>query len=121
MRFEVLDADGLDAALRAERRPFVLDVRPPAEFEAGHVPGAHNVPVHDLGRRQSELPSSKVTRVLVIGEPGRRSQAAATWLVLMGYGDVALVGDGMAAWRGAIETGPPKPPDRWRPELRVLP
>ncbi|HTT10750.1 MAG TPA: metalloregulator ArsR/SmtB family transcription factor [Burkholderiaceae bacterium] len=37
----------------------VLDVRPPEEFAAGHVPGAVNIPVHELERRLGELPKRK--------------------------------------------------------------
>jgi rhodanese-related sulfurtransferase len=122
MRAPTLSADAFAAELVAERRPFVLDTRSREEFEAGHVPGSRNVPVHELGRRQDELPSSKVARILVIGEPGRRSEAAAAWLVLMGYADVALVEGGIAAHRGELEKGPAGPlPPRWQPELRVLP
>ena len=34
----------------------VLDVRPPEEFAAGHVPGAINIPSHELEKRFKELP-----------------------------------------------------------------
>ncbi|MHB9025403.1 MAG: ArsR/SmtB family transcription factor [Armatimonadota bacterium] len=34
----------------------VLDVRPPEEFQAGHVPGALSVPLRELERRLAELP-----------------------------------------------------------------
>lgn len=34
----------------------VLDVRPPAEFALGHVPGAINIPAGELKRRLAELP-----------------------------------------------------------------
>lgn len=34
----------------------VLDVRPPEEYAAGHVPGAVNVPLKDLAKRLKELP-----------------------------------------------------------------
>jgi rhodanese-related sulfurtransferase/DNA-binding transcriptional ArsR family regulator len=34
----------------------VLDVRPPEEFAAGHVPGAVNIPIHELEKRIKELP-----------------------------------------------------------------
>lgn len=34
----------------------VLDVRPPEEFAAGHLPGAVNIPVHELEKRLKELP-----------------------------------------------------------------
>jgi rhodanese-related sulfurtransferase/DNA-binding transcriptional ArsR family regulator len=37
----------------------VLDVRPPEEFAAGHVPGAINIPIHELEKRLSELPKRK--------------------------------------------------------------
>jgi rhodanese-related sulfurtransferase len=34
----------------------VLDVRPPDEYKAGHIPGALSVPVEQLGDRLAELP-----------------------------------------------------------------
>jgi rhodanese-related sulfurtransferase len=37
----------------------VLDVRPPEEFAAGHVPGAINIPIHQLEKRLSELPKRR--------------------------------------------------------------
>jgi rhodanese-related sulfurtransferase/biotin operon repressor len=37
----------------------VLDVRPPEEFAAGHVPGAVNIPVRELAKRLKELPKDK--------------------------------------------------------------
>lgn len=37
----------------------VLDVRPPEEFAAGHVPGAVNISVHELEKRFRELPKRK--------------------------------------------------------------
>jgi len=33
----------------------VLDVRPPEEYAAGHVPGAVNIPLHELEQRLEEL------------------------------------------------------------------
>jgi rhodanese-related sulfurtransferase len=37
----------------------VLDVRPPEEFAAGHVPGAVNISVRELKKRLKELPRNK--------------------------------------------------------------
>ncbi len=37
----------------------VLDVRPPEEYAAGHLPGAINIPLADLPRRSGELPSGQ--------------------------------------------------------------
>jgi rhodanese-related sulfurtransferase len=35
----------------------VLDVRPAAEFAAGHIPGAVSIPISQLGQRLAELPA----------------------------------------------------------------
>ena len=37
----------------------VLDVRPAEEFAAGHLPGAVNIPIHELQKRLKELPKGK--------------------------------------------------------------
>ena len=37
----------------------VLDVRPPEEFAAGHIPGAVNIPVQELEKRIRELPRQR--------------------------------------------------------------
>ena len=37
----------------------VLDVRPPEEFAVGHLPGAVNIPIHELEKRLGELPKRK--------------------------------------------------------------
>jgi rhodanese-related sulfurtransferase/DNA-binding transcriptional ArsR family regulator len=57
------DREGLEAITRAElaRRlaaedaPVVLDVRPPEEFTAGHIPGAVSVPPDELSARLQGL------------------------------------------------------------------
>ena len=46
-------------AAREARPVTVLDVRPPEEFAAGHVPGAVNIPIHELEKRLAELPRRK--------------------------------------------------------------
>lgn len=37
----------------------VLDVRPVEEYRAGHLPGAINIPIEQLGKRLGELPKRK--------------------------------------------------------------
>ena len=121
MRYQTIDSGAFAAEMAGVKRPCVLDARSRADFEAGHVPGARNVPVHDMGRRMKDLPAVKVARILVIADPGRRGEAACNFLALMGYADVALVGDGIAAWTGDVETGPEAPRVEPGPELRVIP
>ena len=53
----------------------VVDVRTPAEFTAGHVPGAVNIPYDEMERRHAELgPAS--TPLLVYCRTGHRSGIA---------------------------------------------
>ena len=37
----------------------VVDVRPPEEYEAGHIPGALSIPVPELKRRMREIPKGR--------------------------------------------------------------
>jgi rhodanese-related sulfurtransferase len=55
---EPVDREQLLAKVR-DRAVTVLDVRPPEEYRAGHLPGALSVPLKDLERRLSELPSDR--------------------------------------------------------------
>jgi len=62
----------------------VVDVRTPAEFAAGHVPGAVNIPHEEMERRHAELgPPS--TPVLLYCRSGRRSGIAAQVLRSRGF------------------------------------
>jgi rhodanese-related sulfurtransferase len=73
----------------------LLDVRTPAEFASGHVDGALNIPVQELGARVSEV-GPKDRAVVVYCRSGGRSCAAAGLLKNAGY-DVLDVG-GMASY-----------------------
>lgn len=119
-RHQELSAEEFAAATTAAPLPFVLDVRDAAEFQAGHVPGSRWIHVHEIAQRRSELPTNKIARILVVGDGGKRTQAAAAWLVLMGHADVGVLSGGFAAWTGPVEKGPPAPPKPRGPELRVL-
>jgi rhodanese-related sulfurtransferase/DNA-binding CsgD family transcriptional regulator len=37
----------------------LVDVRPPEEYRAGHIPGARSIPVEELEQRLSELPRNR--------------------------------------------------------------
>ncbi len=43
----------------AEGSAVVLDVRPRAEYDGGHLPGAVNIPLEDLPGRMDELPTDR--------------------------------------------------------------
>ena len=75
---------------------FVLDVRSPQEYAAGHVPGAVNVPHDELASRLREVPRDK--DVVVYCRTGRRSALAADVLAANGYRRVSLLEGDMQAW-----------------------
>lgn len=81
---------------------FVIDVREPAEYEAGHVRGALHLPQADLALRLSELPRDQP--IVCICQAGRRSLRAAQFLVQAGFPEVANVAGGTSAW---VESGRP--------------
>jgi rhodanese-related sulfurtransferase len=81
---------------------FVLDVRTPQEFAAGHVPGAVNVPHDQLASRLAEVPRDK--DVVLYCRSGRRSALAADVLAANGYSRVSHLEGDMNAW---VERGRP--------------
>jgi rhodanese-related sulfurtransferase/DNA-binding transcriptional ArsR family regulator len=57
-QLEPLDEDALRHRVR-KGEVTVLDVRPPEEYAAGHIPGALSVPLPELAKRLSELPKRR--------------------------------------------------------------
>src|SRR5213595_1160104 len=77
---------------------YLLDVREPDEWEAGHVPGALHIPLGELSARYLEIDCG--SEVYVICRSGRRSDHAAR--ARAGAGWRALnVSDGMIGWQAA--------------------
>jgi hydroxyacylglutathione hydrolase len=77
----------------------VIDVRREAEYAAGHVPGAWNVPLAELPHRLGDVPRDGKVAVICAG--GYRSIAAASFLAHEGFGNVVNVAGGTQAWVGA--------------------
>ena len=97
-----IDVNQLRQGLTAQPAPFLLDVREPWEYEAGHVPGARLIPLAELEDRVNEVPRDRP--ILAICHSGQRSLAAAGYLIQLGYSAVSNVDGGTAAW---IERGYP--------------
>jgi rhodanese-related sulfurtransferase len=74
----------------------LLDVRTPAEFSGGHIPGAVNIPIDDLERRLGEL-EPKDRPIVVYCQSGVRSADAARILEGAGHARVYDLG-GMSDW-----------------------
>jgi phage shock protein E len=72
----------------ADRSLVVLDVRTPAEYAEGHVPGAINIPHTELAARLGELSDAKARDLVVYCRSGNRTSQAL--VVLRGAGFTRL-------------------------------
>ncbi len=76
----------------------MLDVREPEEWDAGHIPGAHWIPLGALQRRVGELDATQ--EWICVCHLGQRSALAAEFLQAQGLTAGNLTG-GMDAWTRA--------------------
>jgi NADPH-dependent 2,4-dienoyl-CoA reductase/sulfur reductase-like enzyme/rhodanese-related sulfurtransferase len=88
----------VEAVLNApcDQAPFILDVRTPAEFLAGHIPGAVNIPVDDLRSRLRELPQRK--EIAAYCQVGQRGYLATRILMQAGF-PAANIGGGFKTYQ----------------------
>jgi rhodanese-related sulfurtransferase len=94
-----------ELALAVEQGGYVLDVREPMEYTAGHVPGAVPMPLMSIPARLEELPRDR--RLHVICAVGGRSAQAVQYLGQNGFDAVNVAGgtdDWIASGHG-VDTG----------------
>lgn len=75
---------------------FVLDVREPDEWAAGHIPGATLIPLKQLASRLAEVPQDQ--QIVVVCRSGNRSAEGRDILLDAGFAKVTSMGGGMNAW-----------------------
>jgi rhodanese-related sulfurtransferase len=78
--------------------PAIVDVRTPAEYAAGHIPGAINIPQDVLAMHLAEIPGTKSTEIVVHCQGGGRAAAAEKILVQEGYTDVRDLQGHFGGW-----------------------
>jgi len=81
---------------------YLVDVREQDEWEAGHIAGAHHIPLGELGQRLGELPRGR--ELILVCRSGNRSGLACEYLESLGL-NVANMTGGMLAWPGKVKTG----------------
>lgn len=86
------------AARASQGTTVVLDVRPPEEYRAGHIPGALSIPVDELDERINELPVDVGIVVYCRGEYCVLAYDAVRLLTAKGRRAIRLH-DGMLEWR----------------------
>jgi rhodanese-related sulfurtransferase len=78
----------------------MIDVRPQAEYEAGHLPFARSMPLDEIGKRIAELPKDKEIVAYCRGPFCLFAEEAAKLIASKGR-KVSKVLDGVAEWRSA--------------------
>jgi hydroxyacylglutathione hydrolase len=91
----------------------LVDVRSRSEFEAGHIPGAVNVPLPEFPDRAAALATEGP--LVLYCETGRRSTMAASILQSLGASSIANYRDGVSKWQQAG-----RPLERGRSEAATL-
>jgi rhodanese-related sulfurtransferase/DNA-binding transcriptional ArsR family regulator len=109
------DRSGLDTMTRDQLRErlragdvVVLDVRPPAEYAAGHIRGAVSVPIGDLRARLKDIDSGARVVAYCRGSYCVYADEAVRLLTQAGR-DAARLEDGFPEWASArlpVERGP---------------
>ena len=96
---EAVTMDELKKRLR-DKDVLVLDVRPPEEFDAGHIRGALSMPVGQLKRRLRELPKNKEIVAYCRGQYCSFAPEAVRYLTDKGY-RAKLLREGLPDWASA--------------------
>ena len=96
------DTDAVDTAELLTRRDagdaVVLDVRPRAEYAAGHLPGAVHIPLDELADRLAELPDDREIIAYCRGQYCILAHDAARLLAAHGRRASRAI-DGLLEWR----------------------
>ena len=79
-----------------------VDVREPAEYAMGHIPGAKLLPLGEVTRRAAQVLPDKEAAWLVYCRTGRRSAEAIARLEAMGYRRLYDLG-GILGWPYEVE------------------
>ncbi len=106
------------ASFRADttRTLYVFDVRDPADYAAGHLPGAINAPGGQLVQATDQYAGTLGARLVLVDDREVRAVMTASWLRQMGWRDVfVLAAGGSDTGRSAAPVLGPAPP----PELGI--
>lgn len=95
-----LNASGAVQLINREKA-VVVDVCEPAEFAAGHVTGARNIPLADLEAKLPGVVKNKSLPLILVCATGARSARAVGIAKKLGYEQAQSLGGGLKAWKEA--------------------
>ena len=100
-----LNADALSASgavqLINREKAVVVDVCEAAEFAAGHVTGAKNVPLSEFETRLPAVVKNKALPLILVCASGARASRAVAIAKKLGYQQAQSLGGGLKSWKEA--------------------
>lgn len=84
------------------RKPFLLDVREPWEYELCHLADSLPMPMNTVPTRLGELDAE--ADIVVICHHGMRSMQVAMFLEQNGFGSIYNLAGGINAWAHEVDT-----------------
>ncbi len=108
---QVMTDTQLTTALDGENHGVLLiDIRQPAAFASGHIPGAINIPISRLDRHQRDPLLTQAQKIVVYGNDWNDAlpRAAVKKLIRLDFVDVYYFHGGLQAWEdsGRATSGP---------------
>lgn len=96
----------LEERLQSDRKPLIVDIREPYEYQAMHIEGSINVPrgileqscEWDYEETIPDLVNARLQPITLVCRSGNRSVLAAYTLQQMGYQQVTSLKTGLKGW-----------------------
>ncbi len=98
--FKVLGPAQVTALVNRDNA-LVVDLRPSAEFEKGHIPGSRNVQMSQFDPENKQLAAAKALPVILVCKAGQTSGDAAKRLKKAGFEQVHVLDGGIGGWQQA--------------------
>lgn len=98
--YKALRPAGLTALVNRDNA-LVVDLRPMADFEKGHIPGSKNVQMSQFDPENKQLAAAKSLPVVLVCKTGQTAGQAAKRLKKAGFEHVHVLDGGIGAWQQA--------------------
>ena len=93
-----LDREGLKKLMAGKKNLVLVDARPVARYDEGHIPGAIVIPAAAFDKQTDKLPRDKKTPLVFYCVGGCSSPIAAVKARSLGYSEVKVYVGGMPDW-----------------------
>lgn len=104
--------DAIEARKRGDSNAYVFDIRPLADYQAGHIPGTMGLPGGQAVQRADDFVAVKMAPIVFIDDREGRAIVTASYFLRMGYPNVHILSGGVNGW---VEAGNRLDKGRGRP------